>query len=772
MGVSDEPPLLDRIHSWAKAHASNRNATGDAPRSVLPVTNDIPSHECNRPGSNNSTGNNVEDNTSTAPPPPAPPPTHTQTDGTPSSSLGQNEPGSPSGIKGRLLRFGLHTKDALLYSPINVLLIFVPIGIAANFAHLNAEIIFAMNAVAIIPLAGLLGHATESVASRLGDTIGALLNVTFGNAVELIIFIALVKNEIRIVQASLIGSILANLLLILGMAFLFGGLRFQEQVYNNTITQMSACLLSLSVMSLLLPTAFYASFSDNVKGDRSTLKISRGTSVVLLLVYVLYLLFQLKSHAYLYESTPQHIIDEESHPGILTEMLASSSSSSSSDDSSSGGTDTSSGSHTTAKRIKRAFRHRKRRKSSASSKDAPSIPSAVSSPSGEGHCSFIENANPAANHNSSHHDTRSRHGSVLGAIMSGDEADTDGERERRDCQPRIRDFEQGTIRSANSPERKDKKKKKKHSKRSKREGRREVFSEKESANPAEKVTVQEDDTGPRLGFVDEITIAPETNNEGKRPFALRQFSSRPRRPALPGLLSNTVFSTQQQPTGAATPGLRRTSSLPDRLNRTQSTQNTISRPAIYPFPQSNAPSERAHDIENAEDAPNMSRTAAIVLLLVTTGLVALCAEFLVNSIPPMINDSSVSQAFIGLIILPIVGNAAEHVTAVTVATKNKMDLAIGVAVGSSIQIALFITPLLVIIGWCLNKDMSLYFNLFETISLFVTAFVVNFLVLDGRSNYLEGSLLIAAYVIIAVAAFFYPEVAEQSALGGNGSTQF
>lgn len=269
--------------------------------------------------------------------------------------------------------------------------------------------------------------------------------------------------------------------------------------------------------------------------------------------------------------------------------------------------------------------------------------------------------------------------------MSGDEADIDGERERRDGQPRIRDFEQGTIRSANSPERKDKKKKKKHSKRSKREGRREEFSEKENANSAEQVTVQENNTGPRLDFVDEITIAPGTNNEGKRPFALRQFSSRPRRPALPGLLSNTVFSTQQS-TGPATPGLRRTSSLPDRLNRTQPTQNTISGSPIYPFPQSNTPSEHAHDIENSEDAPNMSRTAAVVLLLVTTGLVALCAEFLVNSIPPMVSNSSVSQAFIGLIILPIVGNAAEHVTAVTVATKNKMDLAIGVAVGSSIQI--------------------------------------------------------------------------------------
>jgi len=165
----------------------------------------------------------------------------------------------------------------------------------------------------------------------------------------------------------------------------------------------------------------------------------------------------------------------------------------------------------------------------------------------------------------------------------------------------------------------------------------------------------------------------------------------------------------------------------------------------------------------------MSRTAAVVTLLISTGLVALCAEFLVDAIPKMTAQSSVSQAFIGLIILPIVGNAAEHVTAVTVATKNKMDLAIGVAVGSSIQIALFVTPVVVLLGWILDKAMSLYFTLFETISLFVTAFVINFLILDGKSNYLEGTLLIAAYVIIAVASFFFPDSAGQSELGGSDS---
>ena len=164
-----------------------------------------------------------------------------------------------------------------------------------------------------------------------------------------------------------------------------------------------------------------------------------------------------------------------------------------------------------------------------------------------------------------------------------------------------------------------------------------------------------------------------------------------------------------------------------------------------------APPPRVNTGKSAEDSdePPMSQTASIILLLISTGLVALCAEFLVGSIEHLVETSSLSEAFIGLIILPIVGNAAEHVTAVTVAAKNKLDLALGVALGSSIQIALFVTPVVVLLGWILDKDMSLYFNLFETVSIFVGTFIVNFLVLDGRSNYLEGAMLCACYVIIA-----------------------
>lgn len=159
-----------------------------------------------------------------------------------------------------MLRFYKHFKDAIFHSWINLLLVFVPVGLALEYAPLPGEIkptvVFSLNAVAIIPLAGLLAHATESVASSMGDTWASLLNVTFGNAVELIIFIiALAKDQIVTVQAAIMGSILANLLLILGMAFLLGGLRYQEQIYNSTVTQMSACLLSLSVTSLLLPVS-------------------------------------------------------------------------------------------------------------------------------------------------------------------------------------------------------------------------------------------------------------------------------------------------------------------------------------------------------------------------------------------------------------------------------------------------------------------------------------------------------------------------------------
>lgn len=787
MGKPSDSFKLDRFRSWARHHASERS-TGQTPQQpVLPTTRDDHNEKkasasdvghnaplrstaslggitINTDGTHDiNTANNAVDGTSTTSPPPAPPPVKSEAPGETDSAINQGETTSPkppitTRMRNGSNRFGNHAWGALTHSWVNVLLIFVPIGIVADAAKLNPSIIFATNAVAIIPLAGMLSYATESVAARLGDTLGALLNVSFGNAVELIIFIiALVKNEIRIVQASLLGSILSNLLLILGMAFLLGGLRYQEQLYNNTVTQMSACLLSLAVTSLVLPTVFHASFSDTADADKNVLKISRGTSVVLLIVYVLYLAFQLKSHSYLYESTPQKIIDEESHPGILADLLDSSSSSSSSDSDSTNSSDTS-GSHTTTKRIKRAFRNRRRRKSSVSSTNTASLPSVVSSPSIERSGNLWETQTTVAPGNPS------RQGSNLGAIASGDEADTDGEFDIRGATPRVRDFVQSQDGQLQVDEPKHKKKSKKHHRHHRHHRHKSHNSSDEKRNyPDEGSSVRKlgkkashDVSPPRVGFADEVQVAGEPANQVRRPFGLT-FTRPSLRPALPKVLSQTVFASQQvapgSPSVGAAPapktasGLRRTNSLPDRLNRqTTPAARTENMP---PYPNRILSDQSVEDDDEEPEKANMSRTAACVMLLISTGLVAICAEFMVDAIPEMIADSPVSQAFIGLIILPIVSNAAEHVTAVTVAAKNKMDLAIGVSVGSSIQIALFVTPLVVILGWILDKDMSLYFNLFETVSLFITTFLVNFLVLDGRSNYLEGSLLIAVYVIIS-----------------------
>jgi Ca2+:H+ antiporter len=154
-------------------------------------------------------------------------------------------------------------------------------------------------------------------------------------------------------------------------------------------------------------------------------------------------------------------------------------------------------------------------------------------------------------------------------------------------------------------------------------------------------------------------------------------------------------------------------------------------------------------------------------------------EWLVDSINGLTATGAISEQWVGLILLPIVGNAAEHVTgeqcsslcvqfssteyasAVTVSYKDKLDLSIGVAVGSSIQIALFVIPVLVLLGWALDKPLSLLFDPFESVTLFLAVLLAQSTMADARSNWLEGYLLMMVYVIIAVSFYFYPS--EQTA---------
>ncbi|KAL7269976.1 Vacuolar calcium ion transporter [Rhizina undulata] len=363
-------------------------------------------------------------------------------------------------------------KFVLFSNYCNVLLVLVPLGIVAGALEWNPAAVFVMNFLAIIPLAALLSLATEQLALKVGDTLGGLLNATFGNAVELIVsIVALTKGELRIVQASMLGSILSNILLVLGMCFFFGGLKHHEQIFNTTVASTMSSLMAVATSSLIIPAALYATVQSAKEPSFDViLDLSRGTSLVLLVLYVMYLYFQLKSHSDLFITARSDEEDEE---------------------------------------------------------------------------------------------------------------------------------------------------------------------------------------------------------------------------------------------------------------------------------------------------PELNVTMASAVLVVVTVTVAVCAEYLVGSIDSIVATSGISKTFIGFILLPIVGNAAEHVTAVVVAMKDKMDLAIGVAIGSSMQIALFVTPLLVILGWIIGQPMSLYFQTFETVVFFVSVLITNYLIQDGKSNYLEGAMLLGIYTIIAISFFVYPDSAGQ-----------
>ncbi|KAL3433030.1 Sodium/calcium exchanger protein-domain-containing protein [Aspergillus tetrazonus] len=373
---------------------------------------------------------------------------------------------------------------------VNVLLVFVPLGIIAGALKWDSTVIFTLNFLAIVPLASLLSFATEELAATLGQALGGLMNATFGNAVELIVsIIALKDKQIRVVQASMLGSILSNILLVLGCCFVVGGIKFPEQSFNTTVASTMSSLMTVSSASLIIPATLYASLSSAKDPSHKTeniLFLSHWTAIILLVLYVIYLYFQLKSHAELFE---------------------------------------------------------------------------------------------------------------------------------------------------------------------------------------------------------------EVNN---------------------------------QTTGD--------------------------------------PEAAGEQVAEEEEEHLLNPWAASAALIVVTILVAICADYLVGSIDSIVEKTGMSRTFIGLVLIPIVGNAAEHVTAVVVAYKGKMDLAIGVAIGSSLQIALFVTPFLVILGWIMNVEMTLHFHIFETVAFFISGLVVTFLIQDGKSNYLEGCLCLGMYLILALAFYVYPDNVNEDAL--------
>ena len=147
---------------------------------------------------------------------------------------------------------------------------------------------------------------------------------------------------------------------------------------------------------------------------------------------------------------------------------------------------------------------------------------------------------------------------------------------------------------------------------------------------------------------------------------------------------------------------------------------------------------------------------SMTTLLIATLAVAWISDILVNSINPLVEQFGWSQLFIGVIFVAIIGNAAEHVSALTTALKNRMDLSLQISIGSATQIAMLVAPLLVIASLFFATQMSLVFNMFELVAMVLSVIIVNFIVADGESHWLEGVQLLAAYAIMAVAFFFHP----------------
>lgn len=154
--------------------------------------------------------------------------------------------------------------------------------------------------------------------------------------------------------------------------------------------------------------------------------------------------------------------------------------------------------------------------------------------------------------------------------------------------------------------------------------------------------------------------------------------------------------------------------------------------------------------------PRWGITRALMTLIAAVLAVAWLSEILVSSIEPVIVSLGWSQLFVGVIFVAIVGNAAEHLSAVLIARKNRMDLVLQISVGSATQIVLFVAPVLVLLGAVLGQPMDLIFNTFELIAMVLAVLIVNFIVQDGESNWLEGLQLLAAYAIMAIAFFLHP----------------
>ena len=178
---------------------------------------------------------------------------------------------------------------------------------------------------------------------------------------------------------------------------------------------------------------------------------------------------------------------------------------------------------------------------------------------------------------------------------------------------------------------------------------------------------------------------------------------------------------------------------------------------LFSYRVSHEPAARQAGVAGQEVAlPHWSLRTALILLVIATVGVAYLSELLVGAVEPIVASYGISEFFLGIILIPLIGNVAEHLVAVQVATQNKMDLSVEISLASSLQIALFVAPVLVFISLLMNNPLTLIFNQFELLALIAGVLIAGLVSVDGESNWLEGAALLAVYSMLGLAFFFMP----------------
>ncbi|KAF8860899.1 calcium/proton exchanger [Acephala macrosclerotiorum] len=444
----------------------------------------------------------------------------------------------PVWFQGLLCVYHAARRTARQLININVLWVFAPLGLTSGALHWNSISTSIFNFLAIIPLSAAVSNASDKLSDAFGDLLGALINATFGNAVELIVgILAVVHGDTALAQSIMLGSILSDILFVLGSCFFSAAWRAPILELNKTVSGSLSSLMIITAVALVLPTALYSTFESSKPDDidKQILGFSRGTAVVLLVLYIAYLYFELVSHKELFEGGPDESAahNDGDDSGVPTTPIT-------------------------------------------------------------------------------------RRGTWL---------DTRRDRER--------------------------------------------------------------------GGSD---------------------------------------------SGVSTPVTRRGTGLDTRQDREQDTQQ-----------------DTEQDAQQDTPSINSLLTTSAALICSAAGIM-FCSHFLLDSINATSEATHISRTFIATILIPIASNAPECATVVGTAQSGRIDFAVGVIVGSILQIALFVIPALVILGWVVHQPMTLNFETFQTIILFLAILLVNHLLQNGRYTYMHGLLLVALYAIIAIAFFLRDDI--------------